>query len=189
MVSVRCCLRIYEGRLCIMSLVEQNQRIVSQYREAGEPWPATSTEIARWAIGKQLWHIQPGAVVRQCADQIANAMREEFHTDPQGRRVRLLHAAPYPKNGRQYLLWDDMRTAGAEYFQASLNLSYTRRFASGRSTNAERWRTTRRQKRAPQRGSLCYVTHSLRSNETSRTDRLVLGRTICWMRQQPLGLL
>jgi hypothetical protein len=102
-----------------MSLTEQNKRIVGQYREAGEPWPATSTDIARWAIQRQLWQIHPGAIVRQCADQIANAMREEIYTDPQGRRVRLLHAAPYSKNGRQYLLWDDMRTASNRQMHAA----------------------------------------------------------------------
>lgn len=100
-----------------MSLLEQNQRIVESYREAGQPWPASSTDIARWAIEKRLWQIHPGAIIRQCADQIANAMREEFITDPQGRRVRLMHAAPYPKNGRQYLLWDDMRTASYKHMQ------------------------------------------------------------------------
>ncbi len=101
-----------------MSLLEQNQRIVSQYRESGQPWPASSTEIARWAISKKLWEIHPGAVVRQCADQIATAMREVFLTDPQGRRVRLLHAAPYREPGRkQYLLWDDMRTASNKHMR------------------------------------------------------------------------
>lgn len=100
-----------------MSLIEQNQRIVEQYRESGQSWPASSTDIARWAIEKKLWQIHPGAVVRQCADQIAYAMREEFMTDPQGRRVRVKHAAPYPRNGRQYLLWDDMRTASHKHMQ------------------------------------------------------------------------
>lgn len=102
-----------------MSLLEHNQKIVDQYRESGQSWPATSTDIARWAIAEQLWQIHPGAVVRQCADQIANAMREEFYTDPQGRRVRLLHAAPYSKNGRQYLHWDDMRTASHKHMHAA----------------------------------------------------------------------
>jgi len=100
-----------------MSLLEQNQRIVKEYRDSGEPWPAGSTQIARWAIDRQLWQIHPGAVVRQCADQIATAMREEFITDPQGRKVRLLHAAPYSKNGRQYLLWDDMRSASHKHMR------------------------------------------------------------------------
>ncbi len=100
-----------------MSLIEQNQRIVEQYRESDQPWPASSTDIARWAIEKKLWQMHPGAIVRQCADQIAYAMREEFMTDPQGRRVRVKHAAPYPRNGRQYLLWDDMRTASHKHMQ------------------------------------------------------------------------
>ena len=100
-----------------MSLLEQNQRIVQRYRESAQPWPAKSADIARWAINHKLWEIHPNAVVRQCADQLANAMREEFFTDPQGRRVRLLHAAPYPKNGRQYLLWDDMRTASHKHMR------------------------------------------------------------------------
>jgi hypothetical protein len=98
-----------------MSLLEQNQRIVDKYRNSGQQWPASATAIARWAIGEKLWDIHPGAVIRQCADQIANAMREAFLTDPQGRRVRLLHAAPYRENGRQYLLWDDMRTASHKH--------------------------------------------------------------------------
>ncbi len=100
-----------------MSLLEQNQNIVARYRETGQPWPASSTDIARWAIEKKLWQIHPGAIVRQCADQIAHAMREEFITDPQGRRVRVKHAAPYSRNGRQYLLWDDMRTAPRRHME------------------------------------------------------------------------
>lgn len=98
-----------------MSLLEQNQSIVDQYRQSGQAWPASATTIARWAIDKRLWEIHPGAIVRQCADQIANAMREVFFKDRQGRRVRLLHAAPYRENGRQRLLWDDMRTASHKH--------------------------------------------------------------------------
>lgn len=100
-----------------MSLLEQNQRIVSRYREARQPWPARTTDIARWAIKERLWEISPGTIIRQCADQIANALREVFVTDPQGRRVRLMHAAPYRQNGRQYLLWDDMRTAPHQHMR------------------------------------------------------------------------
>ena len=39
----------------------------------------------------------PAQSLRQCADQIANAMREEIYTDPQGRRVRLLHVPLIPR--------------------------------------------------------------------------------------------
>ena len=100
-----------------MSLIEQNQNIISKYRKSGQSWPATALEIARWAINKRLWDIHPSKLVRQCADQLAQAMREEFITDPQGRRVRAKHAAPYTEQGKLALKWDDMRTASYDHME------------------------------------------------------------------------
>jgi len=102
-----------------MSLVEQNQKIIAKYRESGEPWPATAVEIARWAIAKKLWDIHPSKVVRQCAEQIAEAMREEYIADPQGRRVRVKHVAPYEEQGKLAFRWDDMRTAPHVHMETS----------------------------------------------------------------------
>jgi hypothetical protein len=102
-----------------MSLIDQNQRIITKYRQSGEPWPATAVEIARWAIARRLWDIHPSKVVRQCAEQIAEAMREEYIDDPQGRRVRVKHAAPYDLQGKLAFKWDDMRTAKHEHMETS----------------------------------------------------------------------
>lgn len=94
-----------------MSLIEQNQKIVAKYRQAGQKWPATAIEIAQWALDKRLWEIHPSRVLRQCADQVAEAMRQEYITDPQGRKVRVKHVAPYNEKGQMSLKWDDMRSA------------------------------------------------------------------------------
>jgi len=94
-----------------MSLIEQNQKIIEKYRAAGEKWPATKIEITRWAIARKLWEIHPSKIVRQCAEQLAEAMREEYIFDPQGRKVRVKHAAPYEAQGKLEFRWDDMRTA------------------------------------------------------------------------------
>ncbi len=102
-----------------MSLIEQNQKIVAKYRQSGEPWPATAVQIARWAIGRRLWEIHPSKIVRQCAEQIAEAMREDYVNDPQGRRVRVKHAAPYNVQGRLEFRWDYMRTAEPVHMQTS----------------------------------------------------------------------
>jgi hypothetical protein len=102
-----------------MSLIEQNQKIVAKYRESGQLWPATAVDIARWAIGKRLWDMHPSKIVRQCADQIADAMRQEYITDPQGRRVRVKHVASYDEKGKTSLKWDDMRSARPEHMQMS----------------------------------------------------------------------
>ena len=94
------------------SLTEQLQRLVGQYREAGMPWPATKQEIAAWAIAQGLWKPAPASLVKQLGDQIGQAMREEYHIDPQGRSVRSKHAARLPQEGVQVSFkWDDIRTA------------------------------------------------------------------------------
>ena len=41
---------------------------------------------------KGLWEPQPRSLLQQCAREIADAFRQEYYTDPQGRRVRRNHA-------------------------------------------------------------------------------------------------
>lgn len=92
---------------------EQLQRIVSQYIEAGREWPATTRQIAAWAVREKRWQPHPSSVVSQCAEALANAMREEFIVDPQGRTVRAKHAARI----EQLVLWADIRTAPREHME------------------------------------------------------------------------
>ena len=74
--------------------VKQMQKIVQEYRGSGQAWPTSSKAIADWAILRGKWQMPAAAVRRRCADDIASAMREEYMTDPKGRRVRVLHPAP-----------------------------------------------------------------------------------------------
>jgi hypothetical protein len=96
-----------------MSYTEQLQRIINEYINAHQPWPATTREIAAWAIQHSLWQPQPSGLVRQCADELANAMREEYLVDPQGRTVRVKHVV----REHQVALWADIRTAPPEHMQ------------------------------------------------------------------------
>jgi hypothetical protein len=99
----------------------QIQRIVDQYLEAGQAWPATTRQIAAWAIGRGLWKPEPSKVVDQFAREIAEAMREEYITDPQGRTVRAKHAARIKLNdGEQMVLWADIRTASKTHMEIAL---------------------------------------------------------------------
>jgi len=90
---------------------EQLQKIVTHYIEAGEEWPATARQIAAWAVSKGLWAPHPSSLVNQCAEDIAQAMREEYIVDPQGRKVRAKHAARV----EQGVLWADIRTAPRDH--------------------------------------------------------------------------
>jgi hypothetical protein len=91
-----------------MSYKEQIQRVENQYRESGGKWPASPTDVAEWGVARGLLQMHRGAIVRHYADQIAQVWRDEYMTDPQGRRVRVKHAARYPEDG---WLWDNMPTA------------------------------------------------------------------------------
>jgi len=98
---------------------KQMQHIVDEYREAGEPWPASTRSIATWAIATRRWQLPASAAIRRCAEDLGTAMREEYMTDPKGRRVRLLHPATIYRDGEQTVLWDDMRTAPRKHMQLS----------------------------------------------------------------------
>ena len=95
------------------------QKIVDCYRAAGEAWPATTKQIAAWAIKEQHWKPAQKRLISQCASEIAAAMRQEFFTDPQGRRVRRKHAYRdflHLPDGRheQLYFWIDIEDATHE---------------------------------------------------------------------------
>ena len=98
-----------------MTYKEQCRGIVGKYRASGQPWPATAREMAAWAIRERLWAFPPSAIVSRCADDLATAMREEYITDPQGRRVRAKHAARIERGGHQMVLWADRRDASRQH--------------------------------------------------------------------------
>ena len=101
------------------SYTEQLQRIVTNYIKSGKTWPASTREMAAWAIRERLWEAHPSALINQCADQLARAMREEYITDPQGRRVRAKHVARRERSGEQTALWADIRTASREHMEVA----------------------------------------------------------------------
>lgn len=104
------------------SYMQQCQDIVAQYRESGQPWPATMKAVAMWAVNRKMWTDQPAAIITRCAEDLARALREEFITDPQGRRVRSKHVAKVERNGQPMALWDDIRTAPRQHMAVAFQL-------------------------------------------------------------------
>ena len=102
------------------TLTKQLQVIVRRYMDAEQPWPATTHEIARWAIINKLWQPKQSTIIDQCAEQLSQAMRDEHIIDPQGRSVRAKHVARMKRNGEQLALWDDIRTAKPEHMEIAL---------------------------------------------------------------------
>lgn len=87
------------------------QHITEAYIGAGHSWPATARDIASWAIQGGYWKPSRADQIKQCADQLSRALREEYITDPQGRKVRAKHVVKELRNGELVGLWDDIRTA------------------------------------------------------------------------------
>jgi hypothetical protein len=103
---------------------EYYQEVVQKYREAGEEWPASSRMIGAWAVRQGLVEAEPKSVIDQAASAIAAAMREEYVTDPQGRRVRKKHAVREThvlKDGthEQLVFWVDIEDARPEEMHAA----------------------------------------------------------------------
>ena len=96
---------------------KQLQKIVNTYMEADQPWPATTHQIASWAISKKLWQPPPSTIIDVCADELARAMREEHIVDPQGRTVRAKHVVRIERDGKQLRLWDDIRRAERQHME------------------------------------------------------------------------
>lgn len=102
-----------------MTYNEQMQRLADRYmRETGRT-EVTAREIAIWAIENDHWKPQPSILVRQCADEFSRAMREDYLTDPQGRRVRVKHVAIIHKDREQIPLWADMRFATRKHMETA----------------------------------------------------------------------
>ena len=102
-----------------MSLLKQNQKTVREYRASGQRWPAMAKEIGDWAILNGKWEMPRSAIRIKCAEEMAEAMREEYFTDKMGRRVRLLHPATVKRQGELFTEWDDIRTAPRTHMQLS----------------------------------------------------------------------
>ena len=97
--------------------IRQLQNIVADYQEAGNPWPASARAIAAWVVKNRLWTMQDSDIINKCADEIARAMREEYYTDAQGRRVRAKHCATVEVSGEQMRLWDNHQTATRDFME------------------------------------------------------------------------
>jgi len=103
-----------------MSYNEKLQELVRNYEKTGHMQPFTMREVAGWAYDNGLCQPQRSTIINRLAEDFSRAMRAEFHTDPQGRRVRTKHVAIFERNGKQYAFWADIRKASREHMERSL---------------------------------------------------------------------
>lgn len=100
---------------------EQMQSIYTAYEKDGQPLPASSKDIAAWAIKSGLWEPKPSDIIKQCAEDLSRALREEHKTYKDGKRYRTKHVVRIKKDGKQLYLWEDMRTASKSHMQKAIS--------------------------------------------------------------------
>lgn len=81
---------------------------------------ATAREIAVWLIQTDRWEAPHDLMIRQCREDVARAMREQFIKDERGRSVRAKHVCRIIQSGRQRHLWADIRNANRGFMEQAL---------------------------------------------------------------------
>lgn len=105
-----------------MTKKKQLQKLKEEYRKSGEAWPATTEDMARWAVTNKRYGLTAPSLIRLVAKELAQALGEEYFTDAQGRRVRANHPARVRRDGKQLVLWDDMRTAPRSHMKRAFQM-------------------------------------------------------------------
>jgi len=77
-------------------------------------------DVFRWARKRKLWEPPSTTLASIFKREMARAAREEYYTDPQGRKVRKKHAVVFTQNEKQRSLWADILTAPPEHMRMSL---------------------------------------------------------------------
>ena len=97
---------------------EQLQSIFALYSDHISDEPTDLKVVAAWAIEEGLWKPADQDLHGILRNQLARALREEYHTDAKGRRYRAKHAVlEKDENGKQTSLWADIDTAPSHHMK------------------------------------------------------------------------
>ena len=103
---------------------ERLQELVEQYRDEEHVDSVTLEEAAAWIIRQKHWQPRIRKQMDILKDELRHALREEYITDPQGRRVRRKHAQKTYRilddgKRKQSVFWHDIETATRPQMQAA----------------------------------------------------------------------
>ncbi len=101
------------------SMTERMQKAWHKYDSNHDHKPTTMRQAAEWAVGDGLLELPEVDRYDVLAEKMANAVRAETRTDPQGRRYRVNHAVRVTKSGVQYTFWGMMGFAPIPHMHKS----------------------------------------------------------------------
>ena len=98
---------------------EQMYNLAKQYKKENDVDDIDLDKVAEWALNNKYWEPRKRFFYRQFKEEMRRALRNKYLTDPQGRRVRVMHVLKKDENGTQLYLWKDIETASHEHMHLS----------------------------------------------------------------------
>lgn len=96
---------------------EQLQKVWHEFEKESGHVPATAREAVQWGVERRMIEVPEVDPLAKLAEDMSTALREEFATDPEGRRYRINHAVRVTRGGVQYTFWAMMADAPREHMQ------------------------------------------------------------------------
>lgn len=96
---------------------EQLQKVWYLYDSRQDHKPSSLRQAVSWAVREGLLELPEPDPEGDLAEEMGQAIREEYKTDAQGRRYRVNHAVRATKSGVQYTLWGVMGFAKPEHVE------------------------------------------------------------------------
>lgn len=90
-----------------MNYNQQLQALFHQYEREHPGTVPQVTDVAAWMIREGKWKPKQSDLISRCAEDVADALRQEYRTDRRGRKYRANHAV----RSKQGTLWADIDTA------------------------------------------------------------------------------
>lgn len=100
------------------------QDLAEEWRQEAGQTSINTSEVAVWMMRKKGWQPRPTDAVKLLRRELRIALREQFLTDPQGRKVRQKHPQRIYREvsdgtHEQLVLWHDIREASRPQMQAA----------------------------------------------------------------------
>ena len=104
----------------MVSYHQQLQELFARYEREVAAGPADLRVVGAWALANRLWEPKVSDIHSRFANDMAEALREEYRVDRKGRRYRAKLAVRTSKDGRQGTLWGDIDTSPRTHVEKGL---------------------------------------------------------------------
>jgi hypothetical protein len=98
---------------------EHLQRLYHRFMREHEGLPAGTREVVEWGVKNGLIEPPEPDPLQLLSRDMARALREEYRTDPEGRRYRVNHSATITAGGVQISMWGELDRSPREHMHAA----------------------------------------------------------------------